>query len=513
MTRIQIGLYRSPSGGMLEDLTPFLEDVEIASNRYGFGTLTGFWSASLFESFRLLDQPLLHVEATAAGQPVWQGRLARPKLLGRGLGIKALGYWSALGDAEYTALWSNTRVSDWRPIIETESSTSKPQLYITDKQNRLQVNLKKNGVYASGDDAFTLACELPDASSQQAKRLEVSYNYNLPSNWTVQGIAWAAGFTSGVTNNITTTGGAATGTLTWDLSATPKVIIGLRIFNSSGAAYTNTSEDDAFYARFTSPRVTASGASLYADEIARALVAYANGINPSQLQNSSALIQSPALDLRDEIYEDQTPMEILIRLAGLGDSQTPPRQWDVAVWDDRMLQLVPRGWRAQTWYVDISELEFERALEQLWNSVYAVYQEAGGRALRTAVATDALSPSLYGITRRKSLGVRTTSATQAGVHRDAFLADHKDPIPKVGIRFRYLYDQAGALWPGWAARPGDTVVIRNLPEIIGPTIDRVGTFRIDESTYYPVKDELNLVPESPAALLDFMVARRAAGVG
>lgn len=251
---------------------------------------------------------------------------------------------------------------------------------------------------------------------------------------------------------------------------------------------------------------------IYADEIAKDLVSVVNALNSNQLSSSTALIQSPGLDLTDEIYEDQFPADILTHLAALGDNQTTPRQWEACVWEGRVLAFRPRGDAAKVWYVDVTDLSIARTLEDLANSVYGVYQDTSNRTLRTAANTDNASVTRYGLTRRQSLSADTTSSTQVGIQRDAQLADHKDPLPRASVAFRAVYDAAGSRWPLYLVRSGDTITIRNLPPSISTSIDRVRTFRISHTRYSLSDRTLDIELEVPPPRLATMLARRAEGI-
>lgn len=274
----------------------------------------------------------------------------------------------------------------------------------------------------------------------------------------------------------------------------------------------NTTEFTADLANNHTAGQTIRGFTLYADEIVKDIVAQVSTLNSTQLSSSTALIQSPGLDLTDEVYEDAVPTDILTHLAELGDSQTTPRQWEVGVWENRMLHFRPRGSVAKAWYVDVTNLGIARTLEDLSNSVYATYKDAAGRTLRTANSTDSTSIARYGLTRRSNISADTTSSTQAGVQRDAQLADHKDPLPRATVGFNAIYDAGGARWPLWMVRSGDTVTIRNLPPSISTAIDRIRTFRISHTLYNLTTRALEIELEVPPPRLATLLARRAEGI-
>lgn len=254
------------------------------------------------------------------------------------------------------------------------------------------------------------------------------------------------------------------------------------------------------------------GFRVLGDEIVKDIVSQVSTLNTTQLSSSTVLIQSPGLDLTDEVYEDAVPADVLTHLAELGDNQTTPRQWEVGVYEGRVLHFRPRGDAARAWYVDVTDLGIARTIEDLVNSTYAVYQDSTGRKLRTAANTDSASVTRYSVTRRGNIGADTTSSVQAGVQRDTQLADHKDPLPRATVSFDAVYDAAGSRWPLYLVRSGDTITIRNLPPSISTSIDRVRTFRISHTIYDLSGRTLEIELEVPPPRLATLLARRAEGI-
>lgn len=203
-----------------------------------------------------------------------------------------------------------------------------------------------------------------------------------------------------------------------------------------------------------------------ADEIAGALATYVDGINANQVATGTFLIQSPGHDLTDELYQDEYPADILVRLA-------ERENYEVGVWDDQLLFFKPRsyGRRAvpRTWYVD-ADVELERTLEAVANSAYAVYQDARGRVQRTATSTDSDSKEQWGITRRVAVPVdSTTVGVLAESFRDDYLEEHADPTPRAVLTFDRVFDGYGNPAPLYLVHAGDRMVARNRPG--RPTFD------------------------------------------
>jgi hypothetical protein len=249
---------------------------------------------------------------------------------------------------------------------------------------------------------------------------------------------------------------------------------------------------------------------VYADEIVKDIRASVTTLNSGQLAASDALIQSPGVDLLDEVYEDADAAQALDRLASLGDNQTTPRRWRWFVNERRLLQFRPEDDLARTWYVDVTP-DTERSLKNLFNSAYGVYEEAGGRTLRTAVSSNSASVTRHGITRRVAVKVQTTSSTQAGIHRDAYIEDHKNPQTRASIPIPAVFDAYGQWHRKDEVRPGDVLVFRLLPPTLLTTITNVTRMRIGQTTYDPIADALTVEPDEPAASLEFLHLREEIG--
>jgi hypothetical protein len=225
--------------------------------------------------------------------------------------------------------------------------------------------------------------------------------------------------------------------------------------------------------------------------------------NTDQLSASTYRIEDPGVSVYDEIYEDEDMRKILTRLAALGDDQTPPQRWEVGVWDD-LLHFRPRGTDGYAWFVDASNLDVERSLGSVYNSVYTRYDDG---ASTTATATDSMSVTRYGLTRRMALDSRTTDGTAAALERDAQLADSSDPIPRASVPINRVYTATGTAAPLYMVRSGDTITLRNLPPEAGESIDRIRTFYIAETRYNCDDNTLEVTPESPLPRLDVLIAR------
>jgi len=509
MSGLQILITASPTGPTLMDVSPWANSLRFGGNEHGFTFCSCRVPMQLKNQFWLYDRPgLPHVKVGWCGATVWEGRLEDVAPSADGLYLGALGYQRTLSDAKYSGLWSHTKYSRWRQETSADAVTRSPEKYEMDNNNRLAFGLRKNETYANATEAAGWTMAAPHNGAQNIYRVIFDYSILLPLNWNTALQSFAYDFTSFTSEwSLAATGALQTGSITQNLAAN-KDRITFRIINVTGLPYNWLGETGAAYARITNLRVLGStNATIGADDIAREFIAYTNALNPGQLSADTGQVSAPGVDLRDEVYDDMDMRDILTHLALIGDSSQQQYEW--AVWENRQLVFRPRGSRARTWYVDISEPEIRRTLDALRNSVYAVYQEPRGDTLRTAANADAFSQVRYGITRQAALPTTTTSLTQAQAQRDAYLADRKTPIPQVGIKLQKMFDAAGQSYPLWLLRANDTVVIRNLNPSLSVEIDRLRRFRASEYQYDAVTGVMTVVPESPLPTLDVLLARRA----
>jgi hypothetical protein len=326
-------------------------------------------------------------------------------------------------------------------------------------------------------------------------------------------------------NRVNTTLGTAVpsaGTFTVTPASMARIYVGQQLQIDQGTNVSETITVSAITATtFTATYAIAAGHLttatvnahvVYADEIVKDMVSVVNTANPNQLSSSTASIQSPALDLYDEVYEDAAMGSVIDRLAGLGDNQTASRQWEACVLTGQQLIFRPRGSAARAWFADVSSLQAERSIESYANSAYGVYQDTSNRALRTAVAANSTAVMASGLTRRKSVAASTTSAIQAAVQRDAFLDDHDDLIARSTIAFDRLFDVGGANHKLWDARAGDTLTIRNLPPASGAAVDNVRTITVGRAQLDVTNRTLTIEPDLPPPSLASLLARLAAGL-
>lgn len=311
---------------------------------------------------------------------------------------------------------------------------------------------------------------------------------------------------------VTRTGGV---NVTATVASTAGMYVGMRLIINSGAATSESvvvlsiGSSTTFNATFAGTNAFNSlvqGFQIFADEVVDDLIATTAALNSGQLSSSLALTDSPGLDLLQEVYEDRLPSDILDYLVAMGDSAA--RVWEWGVSSAQRLYFRVRS-AQRTWYIDVSDLNIERTLDLLSNSIYAVYSDANDRRVAAVATSDTASVARYGLTRRLALEVNTSSAVQASYQQAAALSDRKDPRPRSHVTVRQVYDAGGNRWPLWAVQAGDTILIRNLSPTLSTALDRVRSFRLARVSYAFDSDTLELEPEVPRTSLEAIVAQQA----
>lgn len=495
---------------LIADLSRKTTSLTVATNNHGMAELQATVNEpSLAAQFRVADrQGLPWVCVSDGGPPIYVGRLEDVTIAGEGLRLGAFGAWRSFGDAPYTALWSDTSVAEWRPVVSTEWAAAAQDRYTYDTQNRIYIAPRKGEAFGN---ALTggQAVLAPHRGTRVLTTVTCSYALGtFPAALWTAGVRWWDTSTTPWTLIGTNLfqAGPGTGTLSQTLSGSPDAV-SFDLFYNSGGTTVNTAETGDTYLSITNVRVLSQAAPVEADDIARDLVSAATTLNSGVLSAFTGRLQSTGLDLFQQVYQDADMGAILDQLAALGD--TSGRQWRAWAGTDRVLVLEPWGASGRTWYVDVTDLQVQRTLETLANSVYTVYQDASNRTLRTAVSANAQSVARFGLTRRQALQATTTSATEAAYERDTQLADTAAPPARAGIAFNRIFTAGGAPVPLWAPQAGDTFILRNLAPSLSTDIDKIRVIRIGRTVWDMPANTLSIEPQVPLPLLQVLLAQKA----
>ena len=506
----------------------------------------------------------------AHGNIVWEGQIREPVVSKGQLTITAYGQAVALTDVPYTALWSSVRYSDWQAVTRQMLSSRNDSRYSIDTTDRLYI-APNGGEGIDSSNIGSAYIKTPDRGSKQVLAITADFEHlGKTAQWTASlsrfdstfgflSTIWTATGTGAVASGSinlavtacdmlmfnfyynragTTLGTAiAAGTRTVTPGAMTGITVGKKLAIGgtdneevvvtaiTGTTFTAVfqyahgtadtvsfiweGETDDCYLKITNVRVkTTSSTNVYPDEIIKDVINQAAAINPTWINTASTLIQSNAIEQRNALYRDMYGLDIVQELLNFGDSAG--NVWECATWEDGLVAYRRRGSAGRFWFVDETP-ELERALDRLYNGVYATYTDAAGIERRTTTSTNAANIQAYGITRIGIVAADTDSAVVAGQIRDVYLNDSLDGGAFGDVPIRALFDVYGANYPLWACRAGDTIIMRAAPFGFTTASDKSRAFIVAATSYdanAPEQERLSVSPEARGPRLAGYEARR-----
>lgn len=570
MQRFSVLIFDLPTskgGKLIADYTNRCQPVFSTSEK-GFESCSFKLRISEDEQLTWYRRRLAFVRIEAMGHVAWEGQIREPTVSTRYLSITAYGGAVSYTDVPYIALWSSTRYEDWQPVTRLMLSSRNDSRYSIETTDRLYI-APNGGDGIDTNNIGSVYLKTPDGGSRQIVAISADYKVlGKTSTWTasISRFNSSFGFLSTVWS-VTGTGAVATGTITLSgLSAcdmlmanfyldragttlgttiaagsrtvTPGsmtgIVVGMKlaigganpeevtVTATTGTTFTAVfqyahnladtvsfiweGETDDCYLELTNVRVkTTSSANLYPDEIIKDMQSAVATVNPNWVNTSAALISSSSIELRDELYEDMYPIDVVGYLLSFGDNSG--NAWEFAVWEDMQVTYGRRGVRGRIWYVDETP-EIRRALDRLYNSVYAVYTDSAGIVRRTAANTSVTSVASHGITRRAAVTADTDNAVVAGQIRDTALNDTLDAGNYNDVPIKALFDIYGSYYPLWMCRAGDTIVMRGGPFGYTTASDRSRAFIIAATNFDANTGDLTISPEARGPRLASYEARR-----
>lgn len=502
-----VGLYDGIGGPLLLDATPRLVTGEFVSDEHGYAEFLFSVEMELEEQFRLFD--VLNRAYTVInwqGLNVYEGQIDSVETDDDALKLTAFGLQSETGLKEYIGVFTKNKSADLKAFSKEEFATFNKDLFIFDNDGRMYMALKKNAVYRSNNDALAVYWDVPSGSERLFTELVVGVGaYRLPPNWRIR--LFASDADSLLSNTIISDQTSAGGTnnfvlYDWSFSATPRARVGLQVYNVSGTDFTNGQEDGYYYFQFPMFALTVA-AGINAGALAGHMIDFVAG--QKKLTSAKVLVDPFALYLFDGVYEDMTPAEILDDLAIVGTDEQAPVEW--GVFNHRTLHFRKRGSDGRDLYIDVSSLKLRRTLAGLVNQTYAVYQDADGRTLRTAAASDVNSETVNNITVRRAVPVTTSNITVAEAARDTALRAKKDAVIQAQVGFSELFDAGQAVLPNFMARPGDVITARSLPLTSDYVQQFLRRFMLSETRYNLMTDELKITPENSTPDMTYSLAK------
>lgn len=495
---------------MIADWTHLVQGVVPETDDHGYANLKAFIPMSTGEAFRIYESlHFAHVVLSAYGFHAFEGRIEDANMKNGGIEITALGYWRSMYDLVYHALWSTKSYAEWRALNVGDISGSTPNKFTIDNNHRLFIGQRKNETYAASGDNGRIGFSLPDNSFRDM--VKVTFDYTLVgenTNFKARLISQTGFNFSGSTTEewtLATTNGTQSSSASETLIGTTPRSIFFQLDEDTTGTTTSADTGD-LYLEITNLRVfTTSSSNVYADEVINALISFVNTNNSSQLGSSTALVESPTVDLIESIYESEIIANIINKLCDLGDGTN---RYEAGVWENQTLHYRPVGSQGQTWYIDIADINLQSTVDELYNRVYATYVDENNYRRKVATSSsDAISLSKYGVLRAHKIEVKTTSSTEATEWQDIYLEDHKDITPKTKIVVDRIFSENGAMVPIWYPRASDTIVIRNLPPTAGEAVDKIRRFICTRTSCNLENGTLTLTPAEPIDSLDILVAK------
>lgn len=478
--------------------------VTCSTGPRGFQDFTAFIPMGDVQADQLTQTPLLRVQLSYGGV-LWEGRVEDLALRNGGVEIGALGDARVLDDVLYTAMWSESRTQQWRPLTTLDRAARLPERWAIDTNNRLFIGLKQGQTYGTAV-VGAIGYQVPDDALRDIASFGADVEHNLPSaTWKIRLQRLSGGYSGTLTTvqEISGTGALATTTIsrTW-VAACDALILDL-VYSSGTTTYAG--EDGASYVRLTNIRTkSTTAAAVTGLAIVQHIRDAVNTVNPAALSASNRLMVETNLDLQNAVWQDARPSTILDELAALGDASGNKYEWGVS--EGRELYFRPVGSAARQWAIDAADLEVEQGLDSLYNATYATYEDANGRTLRTAANTDTASVRRYGLTRQNTIEAKTASAATAATIAATATTATSTPIPKAKVQVRRFSTITGAIARPEEARAGDTVTIRNLPPSASVLLDRIRTFTIAQTRFDLDTGAVEIIPESPTPDLEFQIA-------
>lgn len=459
----------------------------------------------------LLPRPLLIWRVNDGPTPIWSGRGSIPEWTDGKLKINALGLWHSLDDiganGGYTALWSDSEYNLWRPMTPLQMVNRTDDYYEMDNQQRIFIGLTRGTTYATGANVGSQYYEVPSRSRTAMQTVSFDFNGFLPTGFQMAVNYYTTSPFGGATQAwVQTATGVAQSFLSQSVNIPAGVTVEFYILNNSGLPITNNQENSVRYAQWTNVRIKATTAATVTTQAVATHILQSNrALNPGLLSARTDKIGGSATyDHKQLLLEDATPTQLLTDLAARSATGTPLVPLNVGVWGG-VLVVQNRYAGARTWYHDLLDIRVRRPATEIYTSVYATYQDANGRVLRTAEVSDARAIARAGVTRIDYVNAETTDATQATNQATLRLADRKRgavqfTIPETSV----IYDANGSPVPITEVRPGDVLIAQQF-QSYDPN-DLLRSIRIGKVTIDAIRGMLQMEAEEPIPTLETALA-------
>lgn len=508
--RYQIGLYESPRGSQVADHSDAITALQWSTDTGGDKDLTYTATIAPRDAMALFDRrDILHVQVSRGLEVLWQGRVTAAGISidsTTSVRIQALGYRVAMYDTLYTALWRTESLAEWQP--RAEGGGERLDLYNSSKGDfELVVSMQARTYTTAMRGRWSY--EVPDDSSRPITTIRMTLQYELPSNVTLEVLYGPSRGTA--TTAAATIVGPATSTTAVSTSVaaslnTRAILVGLR----PTASVTPAVADDFFVeirsivigTRTASTNTQADGnySEVVGDLIAEVNDLQASYTNALDIVASTAQVQTMQSDWATVVYEDQRPGEILDAICALGNGTTV-MEWGVD--EQRVLYVRPVTDIQSTWQIEVDSLTMDRMNTTLFNSVYTITTTPGGVKLRSDYDDDDDSIDQVGLVRQTVVDSSLFAQQSFGVNAfaNSRLNYLSTPLPEIQFTPSRVV-LLGAIVEPYRVRAGDAIEIINAPFIGVDGLSRKRSFRVIETRYDAVNDQLEVVPEKAPPRLE-----------
>lgn len=164
------------------------------------------------------------------------------------------------------------------------------------------------------------------------------------------------------------------------------------------------------------------------------------------------------------------------------------------------------GTGARNWAIDaLPSIQLSRQIDGTINRTRVGYTDTAGVKQVTAYIDQVGSMEQTGVKRSATVESNVNTATLAAQVRQASVLDTSARKVQSAIPFEILYDLQGNPYPIDTAQPGDTVIIRNLSQLIADT--KLTDTVIDDVQINYDQVVVVLTPDEPIRKLDRLLAR------
>lgn len=489
---IFIGLYNK-DGKLLDDITRYHTGLEFSTAEFGYDSAT--FNITLDYARRLfyyLYPEIITVKITYGLEELFEGYVA--KLSPKSGETTARGLVYLLEKVKIYDLWSSTDYSIYSPVKEEQFASAKPDTYVMENDTRLYVAAKKDTDYSLGRVGFWNVRRKNNA----ARRL---------TTFAFRHVSKATGSFVSVLQ-----------TRNDEFSNTGAVSLWVNTLAGSGVVVahsdTNTNENIHFGWRpqlgiflgedgdqFLSvsglrigSTISISGGRLYGDEIIRGTL---SGVISSVgfINTSTALVQSPQIDILNADYSGVTALDVL---KDVREKSSIYGAWDVGIQENRMLYFKPKGTQNRTWYVDGSNIDFEKDIDAIKNSVVVKYK-LNEQDTYTDAISEQSSIAAYGFTSQDLVEVDVTTSGLAQIAGLAYLTDNAYVKLEASLSTNKVKDRSGAYYPPSFVRQGDLIVLQNIP--ITLSLGEEVSFICARTNYTADDNMIEIIPDNPAPTL------------